>query len=81
MNKQKNELMKLRLVPIQVFGEGEDWGYGLCDAVSPWSDCNRALGRIYRVDDDWMNREEGETIDIFIDPKDAGFFSMLFGEE
>jgi len=45
-------MIKLVLIPVQVFGakEGEEeWGYGLCDAVGGQSDCNRAIGHIFRV--------------------------------
>lgn len=54
-------LVALQLVPVEVFGafcdhpdhQGrfEPFAWGLCDAVQPWSDCNRAEGRIFRVDD------------------------------
>ncbi len=40
-------------------------GNGLCDAVSWWSDCNRAWGRIYRFEDlNSANREPGETLTV-----------------
>lgn len=43
------------LVPVQVFtGQcecGRDGGYGISDAISAWSDCNRAVGHIYRFED------------------------------
>jgi len=74
----KKETVTLRLVPVEVFG-AED-GYGLCDAVSCWSDCNRAVGKIYRVDEDWSNREEGETVTITIDKSDLAFFDKKFGD-
>lgn len=53
--------VRVRLVPIEIFGQqcehpahrGDPvpFGYGLCDAVAPWSDCNRADGRMFRLDD------------------------------
>lgn len=49
-----DDLVPLTLVPVEVFGgepDDDTWGYGLMDAVPAWSDCNRADGRIYRVDD------------------------------
>lgn len=43
------------------------WGYGLSDAVSGWSDCNRAIGHIYRVDDtDPKYRKPGETVTVYV---------------
>lgn len=43
----------------------EAQGNGLMDAVSSWSDCNRAWGRIYRFEDlAGANREAGETLTI-----------------
>lgn len=72
------EMVELRLVPVQVFG-AED-GYGLMDAVSSWSDCNRAEGRIYRVDD-LSHREPGETVSIFVRPEDVAWFEKKWGDE
>lgn len=40
------DLVEVVLVPVEVFGANE--GYGLMDSVCPWSDCNRAIGHIYR---------------------------------
>jgi hypothetical protein len=43
------------------------WSYGLMDAVQSWSDCNRADGHIYRVDDtDPQYREPGETVTVYV---------------
>lgn len=43
----------------------ESQGNGLCDAVSWWSDCNRAWGRIYRFEDSTTGtREPGETLTV-----------------
>jgi hypothetical protein len=41
-------------------------GYGLMDAVSAWSDCNRSEGRIYRMDEEYSEpyREPGDTITV-----------------
>lgn len=73
-----DDLIELRLVPVEVFGA--DDGYGLCDAVSAWSDCNRARGKIYRIDD-ISPRRPGETVSIFIKPTDLGFFEKKWGDE
>lgn len=54
-------LVKMRLVPVGVFGTNgcgdpdcehckKNSGYGLMDAVSSWSDCNRAE-RLIRVEE------------------------------
>lgn len=72
MNKTK--LVKLRLVPVEVFGAEE--GYGLMDAVEAWSDCNRAYGKIYRVDD--IESRTGETVEILVKEKDLPFFEKRF---
>lgn len=58
------------------------WSYGLSDAVPSWSDCNRATGRIYRVDDtDPDLREPGDTIRIFVSKADLPWFEKRFGEQ
>lgn len=58
------------------------WGYGLCDAVQAWSDCNRANGQIYRVDDtEPRYRKHGETVRVWVADKDLPFFDKKFGEE
>lgn len=64
-NSTQNDLKRARLVPIEVFG-AED-GYGLCDAVSAWSDCNRADGMIFRLDDDFQEgyRNKEDTVEIW----------------
>lgn len=90
-----DDMVKLRLVPVQIFNagrcpdHGSDTegnnptrcsecrenveGYGIMDAVSPWSDCNRAIGHIYRIDDaDY--RYSGENIEIFVNKNDLSFF-------
>ncbi len=66
----------VRLVPVEVFGAECDHAahpepipvpLGLCDAVSAWSDCNRAWGSIFRLDD-LNNREkiEENTIRMWV---------------
>lgn len=65
--------VKLRLVPVVVFG-AED-GYGLSDAVPAWSDCNRAIGKIYRVEDiPDRGYKDQFTVEIEVDEKDMWFF-------
>lgn len=62
-------------------GECESAGYGLSDAVSGWSDCNRAVGKVYRVEDlDGATREQGETVQVYVRPEDLPFFEKVFGE-
>lgn len=84
-------LVSLTLVPVEVFGGCDHpgcadqcgtFGYGLSDAVSAWSDCNRADGRIYRVDepDSQPYRNPGETVQIWIKAEDAEFFKSRFGD-
>ncbi len=58
------------------------WGYGLMDAVQSWSDCNRAGGQIYRVDDcDPQYREPGETVTIYVPRDSLDWFKRRFGED
>jgi len=81
---------RLRLVPVEVFGlMGEDHngeetpvGWGLCDAVQSWSDCNRADGKIYRVDEEDSEpyRIPGETVEIWVRDADVVFFEKIWGE-
>lgn len=72
--------VKLYLVPVEVFGVDGD--YGLMDCVSSWSDCNRAAGKIYRVDeaDGQKYRKPGETVAIWVDEKDLPFFKKIWGD-
>jgi hypothetical protein len=90
------ELVPIALVPVEVFGgdcachekhgEGQredcpGWGYGLSDAVSAWSDCNRADNRIYRVDDtDPKYREPGETVIVYVPRGSVPWFEKHWGE-
>jgi hypothetical protein len=73
-----SELVPIRLIPVEVFG-AED-GYGLSDAVSAWSDCNRARGRIYRVDD-IPGRDEGDTVTVYVAASDLPWFERRFGDD
>ena len=58
-----------------------DQGYGLMDAVLAWSDCNRAEGRIYRRDEDWSIRTDGDTILVWVPVGKMAKFEKRFGEE
>lgn len=89
-------LVPVRLVPVEVFGsncdchedrelaaDGTDcvgFSYGLSDAVSAWSDCNRAVGRIYRRDEDESPRDQGGTILVWVAPEQVALFNVVFGE-
>lgn len=64
----------VRLVPVEVFGAECDAHpepvpviLGLCDAVSAWSDCNRAWGSIFRLDDIASRGDaEANTVRIWV---------------
>lgn len=79
-------LVPVRLCPVQVFGADEcdrcmaPAGYGLMDAASAWSDCNRAYGHIYRRDEPGMNRLEHETILVWVTPAEAEKFDRVLGD-
>lgn len=89
---QGDPLVRVILVPVEVFGaESEDCpgcgevvktGYGLCDAVPGYSDCNRAIGHIYRVDEPepepW--RQDGDTITIYVPQSELAKFGQRFGD-
>jgi hypothetical protein len=87
---EPEKLVKLRLVPVEVFTglcdhddckNPDHLGYGIADAVEAWSDCNRASGRIYRVDDvDGRYRHEGDTVTIWVNQSDVAWFDRNFGE-
>lgn len=72
-----DDLVAVRLVPVEVFGTD---GYGLMDAVEAWSDCNRAIGRIYRVDD-MPIRQDGETIEVLVRRADLPWFEKRWGDD
>lgn len=94
MSESPEDLTPLRLVPVVVFGAGcvehcpgEDNDcrpvYGLMDAVQAWSDCNRAEGHLYRVNDtNPEHRRPGDTVEIFVRRKDLPWFQKTFpGDE
>lgn len=94
---EPDRLVPLTLVPVEVFGgcdhpgchdQCETFGYGLSDAVGPgYSDCNRAEGRIYRVEDltslgqpeHFIDDGEQVRVQIWIREQDAEFFKHRFG--
>lgn len=78
------DLVKIVLVPVEVFGTvcqtcDEDVGYGLSDAVGAQSDCNRAIGRIYRRDD-VEGRDSDEVITVYVPRSELPKFDKRFGE-
>jgi hypothetical protein len=85
-------LAKVVLVPVEVFGASEEdcpscpatiqFGYGLMDAVSAWSDCNRAIGHIYRVEDLPGRDSEGapQCITVYVPQSEVAKFAVRHGE-
>lgn len=85
-------LVRVRLVPVEVFGADEEdcpdcpatvtFGYGLMDAVQAWSDCNRAIGRIYRVDEAASEpyRQAGDTITVYVPQSEMPKFERRYGD-
>jgi hypothetical protein len=78
------------LTPVEVFGaEGEvcrncgeltPGGYGLCDATSPWSDCNRAIGHIFRVEESPLGgNPENVSIRVMVDVDDLPKLRAWYG--
>ena len=86
------DLTSLVLVPVEVFGadcqhdgceDPHHAAYGISDAVSPWSDCNRAAGRIYRVEDlpdPMAGRLPGDVLTIWARKADVPWFERRFGD-
>lgn len=80
------DLVPVRLCPVMVFGADEcdaceaPAGYGLMDAASAWSDCNRAWQLIYRRDDAEFQRLEHETIVVWVTPAEAAKFERVLGD-
>lgn len=80
-------LVKVTLVPVEVFGTecsncDEDFHYGLCDAVGAGSDCNRAVGRIYRRHDtDIEFGDPDDVITVYVPESELWKFDKRFGEE
>lgn len=83
-------MVPLRLVPVEVFtglcrhqgcADPNCVGYGISDAVSAWSDCNRAVGHIYRVDDLDGSREPGDTLTVHVPESDVQWFRRSFDDD
>lgn len=64
-----------------VVDQCESRGYGLSDAVSSWSDCNRARGHIYRAEDDgsFRHREPGDFMVVYVPDGQQAWFQRTFG--
>ncbi len=64
MNTPK-DLIRVKMVPVEVGCTEES--YCLCDAVSAWSDCNNATGKIFRLDDDFQqdHRNKEDTVEMW----------------
>jgi hypothetical protein len=86
------ELARITLVPVEVFGADEEdcrdcggtikFGYGLMDAVPAWSDCNRAIGRVYRVEDMEGRNTDGaaECITVYVPKSELPKFEKRHGD-
>lgn len=81
-------LVKVVLVPVETFpGECSkcqtEVTYGLMDAVSSWSDCNRAVGHIYRRaaehEIEWFAPED--VITVYVPESEIGKFDRPRGSE
>lgn len=78
LERRDDGMCRVRLVPIEIFGqecdhpahegEPEPFGYGLCDAVSAWSDCNRAVGHMFRLDEGFSApyRRPDDVVEIWV---------------
>jgi len=88
-------LVRIRLVPVEVFGADEEdcmscggtirFGYGLMDAVSAWSDCNRAIGHIFRKEDlphlEGCNAErDAGCITVYVPQSEMAKFEHRYGD-
>jgi hypothetical protein len=88
-------LVRIRLVPVEVFGADEEdcpscpatirFGYGLMDAVSAWSDCNRAIGHIFRKEDlphlEGCNEErDAGCITVYVPQSELAKFEQRYGD-
>lgn len=85
-------LVRVKLVPVEVFGVDDQpcehcggivaGAYGLMDAVSAWSDCNRAIGHIFRKDDDHSEqyRDPADTVTIYVPQSEMAKFDKKYGD-
>lgn len=92
IERREDGLLVLALVPIEIFGQqcdhpahtgySEPFGYGLMDAVTAWSDCNRAYGHMFRLDEASLHecRNPEDTIKILCTEEQAQKFLLFYGE-
>lgn len=85
-------LVRITLVPVEVFGADEEdcrgcgatirFGYGLMDAVSAWSDCNRAIGHIFRKEDLKGRNSDGAAgcITVYVPQSEMAKFEIRYGD-
>jgi hypothetical protein len=85
-------LVRVTLVPVEVFGADEEdcrncgetikFGYGLMDAVSAWSDCNRAIGHVFRREDLEGRDAEGAAgcITAYVPQSEMAKFEKRYGD-
>jgi hypothetical protein len=78
--KSEEAAVKVTLVPVEVFGT--DPAYGLMDAVSSWSDCNRAIGHIYRRDEEENVpfRNPSDVITVYVPRSELAKFDKKIGD-
>lgn len=71
------DLVEVILVPVEIFGA--DDGYGLADAISPWSDCNQAIGRIYRREErpDVQFPNPDDVIKVYVSRSELAKFDRI----
>lgn len=82
---ESEPLIKVTLVPVEVFGTEcgtceTEVGYGLSDAVGGLSDCNRAIGRIYRREDMDVSHASDDVITVYVPRSELGKFDRRYGE-
>jgi len=76
MTAQEQPSGVIKLVP-----RCEGWSYGLSDAVGAKSDCNRAIGKIYRVHDtDHASGRPEDTVVVFVPRSAVQWFETQRGE-
>jgi len=77
---ENEKMSEVFLTPVEVFGA--EGGYGLMDASSAWSDCNRAIGHIFRVDDLADNgNPERVRVRVLVSASELEKLAVRYGEE
>lgn len=82
----ENKLVKVTLVPVEIHAECNtcetETSIGLSDAASPYSDCNRAVGHIYRLDESQRGiyRDSEDVITIYVPQGELSKFNRNFQE-